>query len=147
MTADVAYHKGSHALIIVGAGANIVVCIYAGILGVFNIIEALAEPRFLLLYIFMPLPFLLVNVFMEMRKELVPETHRGIIWHPWVWAASLLGIAVSLGAGGWLYLSISDWLSRGKSFDFTIYVMIGLPLSMFIAAVALLILLIRSVRA
>jgi hypothetical protein len=131
-------------LISIGAIANIVVCIYAVILAILNILTSAHNILFVLFYIFVPLPFYLRGIFYKMHvieQKVEPQTTE---WPHWVWASCVFGIIVSLLFGGWLVFEVIELTSTNRDVDASVYIVAGIPISMFVGASILLALLIRD---
>lgn len=131
---------------IIGSWANIVVCIYAVILALLNIIGAATDIRFVLFFVFVPLPFYLRGVFAKMRLIHGADQTSLVEWPQWVWASAVFGVVVSLGLLAWLLILIPDLFTNSESSDASVYLVAGVPLFMLVGASALLWLLIDSRR-
>jgi len=133
-------------LITIGATANTVVCIYAVILAILNILTSAHNILFALFYIFVPLPFYLRSVFHKMHVIEQDKEPQATEWPKWVWASCILGIVVSLLFGSWLVVEVIKLFSADRGTDPSVHLTAGLPVSMFISASILLVLLIRDSR-
>ena len=130
-------------LFAIGGVASLVVCIYAVMLGLLNVIGSAAEPLFLLFYFLMPLPFYVRKTLARMQDGVEPPNARGFEHPALILATAGLGLAIALGLGIWMSIEYVDWTSKGKSLGPLEYIAAGLPINLLIASSALLALLFK----
>jgi len=133
-------YTGTRILVWVGGLANMVVCFYAALLGIFNIIGSLTNLWFALFYFLMPLPFYLRDVFTQLELGITNEGKNMGSQPAWVWLAVFLGISAPIVFFSWS----SSKLDFPQDLDLSVYVTMGLPVSMLIGAGCLLTLLLQS---
>lgn len=127
-------------LITLGTVCNTVLCIYAVMLGLLNILGSAAQPWLLMFYLFFPIPFFLRRVFADIRKG----SHPAMTRRSWVFATVALGFVLSIGGGGWLAVMLYNWVSSGKTLSILEYFVLALPIVVFTISSCLLMLMLRD---